>query len=180
MPQVQILPTVAAHLPDLCALDASYVTDTVWRMDTPRTEEKTASGAVFHPIRLPRRTRVPYPRDIRTLEEEWTHLDAVLTAVLHGQPAGFIVLLRGPASHTAWVRDVVVGVPWRRQGIGASLLLAAHRWGRQAGCTRLTMEMQPKNFPAIQLAEKFGMAFFGYHEHYYAFQETALFFTRPL
>ncbi len=178
MPQVHILPAAEAHIQALSALEASYTTDTVWRMDTRHAE--ASGGALFRVMRLPRRARVAYPRHLPALLEDWRRFDALLVAILHEQPVGFVVLRRGPAPRAAWVQDVVVGTPWRRQGIGTALLLAAHQWGHHAHCTRLTMEMQPKNFPAIQLAEKLGMAFAGYHEHYYAPQETALFFSRPL
>ena len=39
------------------------------------------------------------------------------------------------------------------------------------------MEMQPKNYPAIQFAYKLGFEFSGYNDQYYRDQEIAIFFS---
>ncbi len=172
MPEIQVRPATSADIPALCALDAAYITDAVWRMDAAQPH-----GALFREMRLPRSVRVAYPRDLETLAETWTRFDALPVAVLQGRPVAFCTLEARPGA-LAWLRDLVVAPAWRRQGIGAALVLAALRWAQGRACTRLTMEMQPRNVPAIRLAGKLGFAFSGYHQHYYAYQETALFFTR--
>jgi len=172
MPEIQVRPATSADIPVLCALDAAYTTDAVWRMDAAHPQ-----GALFREMRLPRSVRVAYPRDLERLAETWTRFDALLVAVLQGHPVAFSALEARPGG-LAWLRDLVVAPRWRRQGIGAALVLASLRWAQARACTRLTAEMQPRNVPAIRLVEKLGFLFSGYHQHYYAYQETALFFTR--
>ena len=68
----------------------------------------------------------------------------------------------------------------RRQGIGSALLLAAEEWGSTHDCRRLVLEMQPKNYPAIQMAQKLGFDFCGYNDRYFAKHDIALFFAKAL
>jgi len=65
----------------------------------------------------------------------------------------------------------------RRNGIGSALVLAAQDWCGKKGIHRLTLEMQPKNYPAIQFAYKLGFEFSGYNDQYYRDQEIAIFFS---
>jgi ribosomal protein S18 acetylase RimI-like enzyme len=44
----------------------------------------------------------------------------------------------------------------------------------------MVLEMQPKNYPAIQLAQKLGFDFCGYNDRYYANRDIALFFAKGL
>ena len=42
------------------------------------------------------------------------------------------------------------------------------------------MEMQTKNFPAMQFARAQGFVFCGFNDHYYTNQDIALFFGKNL
>ena len=83
----------------------------------------------------------------------------------------------GLAPASAWVKDLAVDRVHRRNGIGSALVLAAQDWCAKKGFHRLTLEMQPKNYPAIQFAYKLGFEFSGYNDQYYRDQEIAIFFS---
>ena len=77
--------------------------------------------------------------------------------------------------------DVVVDHRFRRQRIGSGLVLAAQDWmATQLGSQRLILEMQPKNYPAIQFVQVLGFDFCGFIDHYYPNQDTALLFAKWL
>jgi ribosomal protein S18 acetylase RimI-like enzyme len=78
------------------------------------------------------------------------------------------------------VADLVVAPEHRRQGIAARLLQAGAEWARKAGLSRLMVEAQTKNYPAICFLERQGFAFCGYNDRYYANQDIALFFSSSL
>jgi ribosomal protein S18 acetylase RimI-like enzyme len=81
---------------------------------------------------------------------------------------------------TAWVTDLAVKRRMRRQGIGSALLLAAQEWGSEHKQRYAVVEIQPKNYPAIQLAQKLGFDLCGYNDRYYANHDIALFFAKGL
>ncbi len=178
MPKVHVRPATAADIPGLSQIDASYTTEGLWRPDMP--PDDGLIGVRFRETRLPRSVRVASPRSLKPLLETWSHLDALLVAVLDGQVVGFIALLCLPGTQNGRGLDLVVTPTYRRQGIGSALVLAGLQWAQAVRCSTLTLEMQPRNLPAIHLAQKLGFVFSGYHEHYYAPQESALFFSRNL
>ncbi len=80
---------------------------------------------------------------------------------------------------TTWVTDLVVDPSLRRQGIGSALLLAAQEWSAgRPDSRRLVLEIQPKNHPAVNLAQKLGFDFCGYNDHYFANHDLAIFFAK--
>ena len=101
----------------------------------------------------------------------------MLLAEGRGGIKGYISLNIGIAPASAWVEDLVVDREQRQEGIGTALILAAQEWCGTRGMNRLTLEMQPKNYPAIQFAQKLGFDFSGYNDQYYRDQEIAIFFT---
>jgi hypothetical protein len=42
------------------------------------------------------------------------------------------------------------------------------------------LEMQSRNYPAIQMAKRMGFEFCGFQDLYYANRDLALFFMRPV
>jgi ribosomal protein S18 acetylase RimI-like enzyme len=177
MPEIEIRPIVESDIPHLTSIDHSYTSEHVWQM-TPQFETGQM-GSVFHEVRLPREARVDYPRPAQTLASNWKHRSGNLVALLQGVPVGYTSLLRDSVPFTVWMTDLVVAPQVRRQGIGTTLVLAALDWvsARQDN-HRLVMEMQPKNHPAICLAQKLGFDFCGYIDHYYANRDIAILFTK--
>jgi ribosomal protein S18 acetylase RimI-like enzyme len=113
-------------------------------------------------------------------EDNWSRYQAVLVAILDQIPVGYLGLSDQFAPKTIWVTDCAVRESQRRQGIGAALVLAAQEWGQEHGFRRVILEMESKNYPAIQLSRKLGYEFSGYNDHYYTNQDIALFFSRSL
>ena len=178
MPEIHLRPAEAADLPALVALEHEYLTESVWQMDVLPTEEGQMQLA-FRPQRLPHPTRVECPRRPERLLEDWQQRPGLLVATAAEKTVGYISLAFSLAqAKAAWVTDLVVLQALRRQGIGSALTLAALEWAYVHRCEQLVLEMQPKNTPAIQLAQKLGFAFSGYQDHYYANQDLALFFVR--
>jgi ribosomal protein S18 acetylase RimI-like enzyme len=178
MPEIEIRPAISDDISHLIALDHNYSSDYVWQMDIKLEENEV--NVQFREVRLPRSVRVEYPRPTKSLADTWTERAALLIARLGEQPVGYISLLSEMAPATIWISDLVVERRLRRQGIGSALVLAAQDWSRRQGVSRLVMEMQPKNFPAIRLAEKLGFIFCGYNDRYFVNHDIALFFGKPL
>jgi len=179
MPEIEIRPAIAEDIPSLVQFDHDSVSDYVWQMDIRHSEE----GEIFvnfRQVRLPRSVKVDYPRPVHALAEDWMDRSGLLVAVHQGKAVGYVSLSTNLAPFTASVTDLVVVRRLRRQGIASALLLAAQEWARQRGCTRLMLEMQLKNFPAICLAKKLGFDFSGYNDRYYPNQDIALFFAKSL
>jgi ribosomal protein S18 acetylase RimI-like enzyme len=186
MPEIQIRPANASDIPALAAIDHRYLSDYVWQIETtPRAHTdplltETVQAVRFRQVRLPRQAWVEYPGSPRRLLADWQTRPGLLVAVLQNQPVGYISMLLGPAPNTSWVTDLAVHWAVRRQGIGSALVLAALEWADQMSCRTLVLEMQARNFPAMQLAEKLGFEFCGYHDRYYADREVGIFYCKTL
>ncbi len=178
MPEIQIRPASADDIPKIASIDHSYSSDYVWQMDI--LSEEAQVGVRFRQIRLPRSVRVSYPRPERGILEDWTRRSGILVALLESETVAYISLNLYIAPATAWVTDLAVARRFRRQGIGTALVLAAQEWSRQHGTYRIILEAQPKNFPAISLAQKLGFDFCGYNDRYYANHDIALFFGKAV
>jgi len=178
MPEVQIRPAIAHDIPRLMAFDHSYTTEHVWQVQF-HTEAEVISLQLQR-VRLPRHVRVGYPRPLETLPDDWTQRATLLVASIEESLVGYIGLVHAPMPATAWITDFAVDAPYRRQGIGKALLLAAQQWAAQQGYRRLALELQSKNHPAISLANRMGYEFFGFGDRYYLNQDIALFFVRAV
>ncbi|MDZ7844204.1 MAG: GNAT family N-acetyltransferase [Anaerolineales bacterium] len=175
MPEIEIRPAFSSDIPHLIALGHNYTTGYVWQMTRDITENQTQIA--FREVRLPREVHVNYPRNPQLLADTWTEKDALLLAKGIDDFKGYISLQLNNSPASAWVENLVVDRDLRRKGIGTALITAAKEWCQKKGVSRLTLEMQPKNYPAIQLAKKMGFEFSGYNDQYYRRQEIAIFFS---
>jgi ribosomal protein S18 acetylase RimI-like enzyme len=178
MPEINIRPVNSSDIPSLKVLDHNYTSDNVWQMEIQAEEERINVG--FRHLRLPRSVRVEYPRSPHTLVDDWKLRSGLLVATLEDEIVGYISVMQNIAPTTTWVTDLAVLRRVRRQGIGSALVLAAQEWAVQHNTFRIVLEMQPKNYPAICLAQKLGFEFCGFHDHYYANHDIALFFSKSL
>lgn len=175
----QIRPVVTADLPQLMALDHSATSEHVWQLELHGGARASQVVATFREVRLPRPVSLSYPNNPSLLADQWTQKAMMLAALSGNDAVGYLALTERPAA-LAWVTDLVVAPPWRRQGAASALLDSAQVWGKARGHRRLFLEMQSKNHPAITFAQKRGYEFCGYNDHYYLTQDIALFFGRTL
>jgi ribosomal protein S18 acetylase RimI-like enzyme len=178
MPQIEIRPAKSEDIPTLVTLEHGYASDFVWQMELQRDEQKT--DIIFRQVKLPRSVQVRYPRNPHVLSEDWEERDGILIASMDSNIVGYASLMNNMAPNSTWVTDLVVSRSQRRQGIGTALLIASQDWALQKKKRRIILEMQPKNFPAISLAQKLGFDLCGYNDHYYTNQDIALFFSKWL
>lgn len=178
MPEIEIRPAMNSDISSLVELEHYYHTQHVWQVD--RTIEEGQVSIHFRDVRLPRQVKVEYPRSPKWLADGWKGQAGLLVALMNSIPVGYITLSEQLSASTAWVRDLVVGEGVRRKGIGSALILAGQDWAGQRGYRRMILELQSKNYPALCLATRLGYEFCGYHDHYYANQDIALFFARYL
>lgn len=175
---MNIRPATSSDIPTLMEFDHSYHTDHVWQMGYRPAASETA--ITFREVRLPRPMRVDYPRDPSRLADEWTNASGFLIAEREQEALGYLILSAWTAPGTGWVTDLVVAKPDRRSGIATRLLATGRKWCAEQELSRMTLEMQSKNYPSIQLARKLGFVLSGYHDRYYPDEEIALFFTLNL
>lgn len=185
MPEIEIRPAIASDIPALIALDHSYYSDHVWQLEIssgrsvdPLSEH--VHTASFRQVRLPRQVLVEYPYPHETLADDWKARSGLLVAVLDASPIGYASLMLNIAPLTTWVTDLVVSLPLRRQGIGNALVLASLEWADQMGSQNLVLEMQTRNYPAIQLAYKLGFEICGYNDRHYPDHQIGIFFGKSL
>lgn len=168
----------AADLSSCLSFDPSFETEYVWQMDS-RVQDGQISVA-FRTVRLPRPMKVPYPRDVKQLNTGWNACDAMLVADDNRALAGYAALAKRGAQSTAWVQDLVVTRTARRKGVGSALLAGVMRWAREEKLAWIMIEVQTKNYPAIQFCQKQGFTFCGYNDHFFANQDIAIFFAKAV
>lgn len=178
MSEIQIRPTVATDLARLMGIDHSVTSEAVWQLEIRRETGQVA--ATFREVRLPREIQVPYPHNHFSLADDWVKRSMMYTAVMGGEPVGYISLLERGTASAVWVMDLVTDVSRRRQGVAFVLLAAGQAWAESRSHRRLILEAQSKNIPAIRLAQKSGFEFCGYNDHYYINKDVALFFAKIL
>jgi len=175
MPAIEVRPAIVAELNILLKIDPSYQTAYVWQMD--RILEKGQINLHFREVRLPRPVRIDYPNPPEKIARDFSSLGGLLVAVLGDQIVGYIQIKENANTSTGWVSHLVVHPDYRRKGIGSALLIAGQDSAVQCHLRRMVIEMQSKNYPAIQLATKLGYEFSGYNDHYYENRDIALFFA---
>jgi ribosomal protein S18 acetylase RimI-like enzyme len=178
MPEIEIRPAVDTDIQTLMEIEHNFSSDYVWQMDFRQDDGEIM--VVFREVRLPRSVQVMYPRDHSNLADNWDRRDGLLVAELEKEVVGYISLTNNSTLKTTWATDLAVVRRLRRQGIGSALVIAAQEWATQNSSRRLILEMQPKNFPAIQLVTKLGFELCGYNDHYFANHDIALFFSKWL
>jgi len=168
----------AADLPRCLSFDPSYETDYVWQMDNhPQAGHINIS---FRTVRLPRPMKVAYPRDTKQLNAGWNACDAMLVADDNRAVVGYAALARRGAQAAAWVQDLIVTKTARRSGVASALLTGVARWAREEKLAWIMIEVQTKNYPAIQFCQKHGFNFCGYNDHFFANQDIAVFFAKAV
>jgi ribosomal protein S18 acetylase RimI-like enzyme len=170
-----------AELVDLNAclhLDAAYLTDHVWQMDASETGDTLTVN--FRTVRLPRPMKVSYPREPDSLLEDWRKDECFLVADHDDETIGYVDVTVQNWNRTAWVNNLVVAKPYRRQGVGSALLRTARRWAQEYELLKMVAETQTKNYPAISFYQKNAYRFCGYNDRYYLNQDIALFFVLNL
>jgi ribosomal protein S18 acetylase RimI-like enzyme len=93
---------------------------------------------------------------------------------------GYIGLSVDTTRHVAWITTHAVQLDFRRQGVGHQLLSEARAWADRHRLRSLLVELEIKNYPAINYFQKNGFFFCGYNNAYYATREIALFFGKRL
>ncbi len=145
----------------------------------------------FRPSRLPRPLAVPSPLSEDQLLAEWKKTDFFLVAETlpemlvnssgEEQPTqteiiGYLGLHLNNDRRLAWITSQAVHLNYRRQGIGGALLAEALSWADRNRLRSVMIELQTKNYPAIQFLQKHNFFFCGYNTAYYINREIALFF----
>jgi ribosomal protein S18 acetylase RimI-like enzyme len=178
MPEIEIRPVNPSDYLFLENLEHYYFTNYVWQMD--RLIEDDQVSARFRTVHLPRQVRVEYPHSQELFKEGKRQYIGMLTALIGGTPVGYICTTEQLAASTAWIKQLVVQERLRRKGIGTALVLAAQEWAIQKKYRKIVLEMQSKNYPAIQMCKKIGFEFCGYNDQYYLNQDIVVLFTRLL
>jgi GNAT superfamily N-acetyltransferase len=159
-------------------LDHSISTEHVWQM--AMEEGDGAFSVLFRPARLPRSTKVLYPRSGDTLMDSWNGHMCFLVAEWEQEVVGYVNVQEEATQETAWVADLVVDRAFRLKGIGTALLRASREWAIERRFRRLVVETQTKNYPGISFLKKRGLQLCGYNDLYYPNQDIALFFGQTL
>ncbi len=200
MPVISVQAAGEEDLRSLVELDHRYSSSYVWQMEVEHNRDAGRVTTIFHQVRLPREVRVEYPRPPSALLLSDLERNPVLLArLVRGAyendltrqiggpeggpetfPVGYAALALDRTPGAVWITDLVVDRPARRCGIAISLMESVAEWTAHLDCSKLLVEMQPKNYPAIQLVLKLGFEFCGYNDTHFANQETAIFFKKNI
>lgn len=173
-----VRPASLADLNTCLMLDHTAVTDHVWQM---RAEESESEVRVaFQTVRLPRRMRAEYPRQLDQLVEDWQRGEAFLVAEVDNEVRGYVDALALPWQGMVWMANLAVERGYRRQRVGTALIRHVRQWAREQDLQMILAEATTKNYPALCFYQKLGFQFCGFNDHYYANQDIALFFVQAL
>lgn len=173
---MNVRPAQLADLNICYEMDKGYATDYVWQMQSHEGER--GIDIRFDTVRLPRTMKVEYPRLPEDLLVNWQEEACFLVAEDDsGQVIAFLDMVVQPWHNASWIRNLVVDPRHRRQGVATSLLRSARHWANENEMSKILLEAQTKNYPAIRFAQKQGFVYCGYNDRYYATGDIAVFFA---
>lgn len=156
-------------------LDPGYTTDWAWQLERREWGEETSFS--LRPVKLPRpRTVDGYPI-IPPLEERLEDADF---ALLLEDLAVAAYILAKRVGGRAILDLVVVGAPWRRQGLGGQLVGEVRAWARRCGLRFLEASVDARNAPAIRFLQKQGFTIRGVRDVVDREDEVTLLLAAPL
>lgn len=166
-------------LPGALALDHTYETDAVWQMSIRQDEGWLIS---FRRERLPRLLEVTYDADEARLKSVLPGNQCFLVATRRDDSTllGYLTMRRDYLNQIGVITDVVVSRPFRRSGIGSRLVNVAGVWAKEHDLTRLILETQTKNYPAILFCQQIGFTFCGYNDQQFRNRDIAVYFSHSL
>ena len=109
---------------------------------------------------------VPWPAYALRQELETNRLARYLVARVEGEVVAYAGLWM--MVDEAHITTFAVLPTWRRQGVGASLLMALLDLATDLGATLATLEVRLSNIDARRLYERFGFRPVGVRPHYYS------------
>lgn len=158
----------------------------------------------FRPSRLPRPLSVPPRLNDQTLLSTWRDTDYLLVAEtipgeadlglsdfpdqpLASEPVapifpepeliGYIGLHLDRERHLGWLTSYAVQPVYRRKGVGLSLYQEARKWADRHRLRAMMVELETKNYPALQFFQQNNFFLCGYNSAYYLNRDIALFFA---
>ena len=163
------------------ALDHAYDTDFVWQMQI-YSEESHQWDILFKQERLPRTMTESLSVDEKRLRAALPREHCFLVATRKESPEilGYLAMYNDQIHRIGQVHDLVVSRPFRRHGVGTRLVNVARQWAKEHDLTRLMLETQTKNYPAIAFCQENGLAFCGFNDRYFYNQDIAVFFSTSL
>ena len=178
MAEIEIRPAISNDIAILEEFDHSCETTHVWQLESSVARDHVIFD--LREVKLPRVLRLNYLERTGNLKDTWTKHTLFLVAISEGKPVGYLILDDQPELESTAVKDIVVDLPMRQQGIASSLILASQQWLKKRGTTRLVIEVPAKNHPMIQLARKLRFEFSGLADNHYSNGDIAFFFINKL
>ncbi|MDO8689449.1 MAG: GNAT family N-acetyltransferase [Dehalococcoidia bacterium] len=169
---LQIRPVSPSDEPACLSLDPSFVTDHVWQMEQKIGTEVYTQ---FRSVHLPRLVKLAPAWGIDTAFRHRREEDYFILAEEDLQLRAYLYVRVEASQGLAWVDHLAVAGPVRRRGRGASLLGEGLRWAKSRGLRALVVPIQARNYPALRFAQKAGLRYCGYNDHYFP-KDIAIFF----
>lgn len=167
------------HEPGICALDVSYTTDHIYRLDR----------APLSLTLVPERQDRPLRRAYEPLSTELEQLRGMPHVAVAeddvGQILGMIAVGFEEWNRRARVDHIFIATDRRGQGIGHALMDDAIAFARQRGAWCLVAETQAANYPAARFYQSVGMRLCAIDDHFYdpsgfGGDDVAIFFALDL
>jgi ribosomal protein S18 acetylase RimI-like enzyme len=179
-PKLTIRDGIKSDIAKCVELDSSYHTEHVWQMNV--REEIDETHITLRKQRLPRSLDASHLPDAKrlatTLEQKYCFI--VLAESTSDTLLGYISLRVDPIYQFAYLQDIVIDTPYRRQHLGARLLNVAQLWATEKNLKRIIFEIPTTNHPCTEFAKSQGYAYCGFNDQFLPDQEIVLFFSHAL
>lgn len=168
---------VETDIPFCLELRSDYQTEHVWQMTVRELTDQVQIS--YRRQRLPRPLAASHATDSRHLELaiRRRHCFVVVQDRHSHQMLAFISMRVDDKSEIAYLQDIVVDRPYRRQSLGSRLVNAARVWARENHLRQITFEIATTNYPCIQFAQDQGFVFCGFNDRHLPSREIAVFFS---
>ena len=176
-PQLVIRDGTAADIAFCMALESAWQSEYVWQMTVQEAADEITISC--------RKQRLPRPLDARhhisqqRLEMAVQRRDCfiVLQESLTGGILGCVSMRVDETCQIAYLQDIVVDKPYRRQSLGSRLVTVARLWARENSLRQIIFEITTTNYPGILFAQSQGFVFCGFNDRHFPNQEIAVFFS---
>jgi len=179
-PKLIIRDGIEADIPKCIALDNTYQTEHVWQLHVQ--EEIDEINIALRKQRLPRPLDAGHPAEadrLKTaLEQKYGFI--VLVESVSDTLLGYICLRVDTTHHIAYLQDIIIDKPYRRQGFGSRLMNVARLWADEQKLKHIIFEIPTTNNPCIEFAKSHRYAYCGFNDQYLPDQEIALFYSLSL